>query len=38
LANTVICSGILVVSFTYLMMPRLSKLLRRWLYPPIRYS
>ena len=38
LANTVIYSGILVVSLTYLMMPSLSKLLRRWLYPPIRYS
>lgn len=38
LANSVIYSGILVVSLTYLMMPILSKLLRRWLYPPIRYS
>ena len=38
LANTVIYSGILVVSLTYLMMPVFNKLLRRWLYPAKRYS
>ena len=38
LINTVIYTSILVVSLTFIMMPVLSKLLRRWLYPPVRYS
>jgi antibiotic biosynthesis monooxygenase (ABM) superfamily enzyme len=38
LTNTVIYSGILVVSLIYLMMPAFRKLLRRWFYPAKRYS
>jgi uncharacterized protein len=33
MASNVIYSTILVISFTYLAMPFLSRLLRRWLYP-----
>jgi uncharacterized protein len=33
LGNAVIYTAILVVSLTYLAMPILSRLLRRWLYP-----
>ena len=38
LLTNVLMNIILVLGLTYLMMPILSKLLRRWLYPPIRYS
>jgi antibiotic biosynthesis monooxygenase (ABM) superfamily enzyme len=33
LASNIIYSTILVISFTYLAMPFLNRLLRRWLYP-----
>jgi antibiotic biosynthesis monooxygenase (ABM) superfamily enzyme len=38
LLTNVLMNIILVLGLTYLMMPILSKLLRRWLYPPIRHS
>ena len=38
LLTNVLMNIILVLGLTYLMMPILSKILRRWLYPPIRHS
>ena len=38
LLTNVLMNIILVLGLTYLMMPILTKLLRRWLYPPIRHS
>jgi antibiotic biosynthesis monooxygenase (ABM) superfamily enzyme len=38
LLNGVLMNTILVLGLTYLVMPILSKLLRRWLYPPIGHS
>jgi antibiotic biosynthesis monooxygenase (ABM) superfamily enzyme len=32
-ANSVIYTGILVVSLTFFLMPVISRVLRRWLYP-----